>query len=102
MKCSLSISDFLEELQVFLILLFSSIFFFYFLHCSFRKAFLFLIAILLNSAFRWIYLYFSTLPFASLVFSLVCKAFSDNHFALLHFLDFKGHLNYSLTHSAYL
>ena len=29
-----------------------------------------------------IYLSFSSLPFASLLFPAICKAFSDNHFAL--------------------
>ena len=33
--------------------------------------------------FKWIYLSFSNLPFASL-FSAICKASSDNHFAFLH------------------
>ena len=48
-------------------------------------AFLLLFAILWNSAFRWIYLSFSPLPFTSLLFSAICKASSDNHFAFLHF-----------------
>ena len=65
---------------IFPILLFSSIS----LHWSLRKAFLSLLAFLWNSAFRWIYLSFSPLPLASLLFSAICKAFSDN-FALLHF-----------------
>ena len=66
---------------VFPILLFSSIF----LHCSLRKAFLSLLAILWNSVLRWIYLSFSPFPFASLLFSANCKASSDNHLAFLHF-----------------
>ena len=49
-------------LLVFRILLFSSIS----LHWSLRKAFLSLLVILWNSAFRWVYLYFSS--FASLLF----------------------------------
>ena len=43
-----------------------------------------LLAILWNSAFKWVYLSFSPLPLASLLFSAICKAFSDNHFAFLH------------------
>ena len=39
-----------------------------------------------NSAFRWAYLSFSALPFASFLFSAICKASSDNHFAFFHFL----------------
>ena len=50
------------------ILLFSSIY----LHWSLKKAFLFLFAILWNSAFKWVYLSFSPLPFASL-FTVVAQ-----------------------------
>ena len=81
MKCSLGISNFLEEIASFPILLVSSIS----LYWSLRKAFLSLLAILWNFAFRWVYLSFSPLPFTSLLFSAICKASSDNHFAFLHF-----------------
>ena len=54
------------------------------LHWLLRKAFLSLLAILWNSAFKWVYLSFVHLPFASLLFSAICKAYSDNHFAFLH------------------
>ena len=50
-----------------------------------RKAFLFLLAVLWNSAFRWVYLSFSSLPLASLLFSAICKASSDNCFAFFLF-----------------
>ena len=50
-----------------------------------RKAFLSLLAILGNSAFRGLYLSFSPLPLAFLPFSAICKACSDNCFAFLHF-----------------
>ena len=66
---------------VFPILLFPSIS----LHWSLRKAFLSLLAILWNSVFRWVYLSFSPLPLASVLFSSIYKASSDNHFAFLHF-----------------
>ena len=72
---------FLRRSRVFPILLFSSISLYWLL----RKAFLSLLAILWNSAFRWEYLFFSPLPLASLLFSAICKASSDNHFAFLHF-----------------
>ena len=39
----------------------------------------------LNFAFKWVYLSFSPLPFTSLLFSAICKASSDNHFAFLQF-----------------
>ena len=72
---------FLQRSLVFPILLFSSIS----LPWSLRKAFWSLLAILRNSAFKWVYLFFSPLPLASLLFSAICKASSDNRFAFLHF-----------------
>ena len=63
------------------ILLFSSISF----HCSHEKAFLSLLAILWSSAFSLVCLSLSPLPFASLLFSAICEASSDNHFAFLNF-----------------
>ena len=50
-----------------------------------RKVFLSLLAILLNSAFRWEYLSFYPLLFTSPLFSAICKSSSDSHFAFLHF-----------------
>ena len=72
---------FLKRFLVFPILLFSSIS----VHWSPRKAFLSLLSILWNSALKWVYLSFSPLPFTSLLFSAICKASADNHFAFLHF-----------------
>ena len=66
---------FLKRSLVFPIPLFSSIS----LHRSLRKAFLSLLAILWNSAFKWVYLSFSPLPFPSLLFSALFKVSSDNH-----------------------
>ena len=76
---------FFKRSLVFSILLFSSIS----LQCSLRKGVLSLLAILWNSAFRWVYLSFCPLLFASLPFSAIYKASSDNHFAslLLFFLQ---------------
>ena len=73
----------LTRTLVFPILLFFS----FSLHWSLRKAFLSLLAILWNSAVKWVYLSFSPLllPFTSLLFSAICKASSDKHFAFLHF-----------------
>ena len=68
---------------VFPYLLFSSIS----LHWSLKKAFLSLVAILWNSAFRCLYLSFSPLLFASLLFTAICKASPDSHFAFLHFFS---------------
>ena len=69
---------FLKRSLVFPILLFSSIS----LHWSLRKVYISLLAILWNSTLRWIYLSFSPLLFTILIFSVICKAFSDNHFTL--------------------
>ena len=70
---------FLRRSLVFPILSFSSIS----LHCLFKKFFLSLLAILWNSAFFWIYLSLSPLPFISLFFSTLYNSSSDNHFAFL-------------------
>ena len=43
-----------------------------------------LLAIVWNSAFKWLYLSFSSLPFAFLLFSAICKTSLDNHFAHLN------------------
>ena len=77
MKYSLCISNFLEEIaSLSHSIVFSSIS----LH-SLRKTFLSLLAILWNSAFKWVYVSFSPLLLTSLLFSGICKASSDSHFA---------------------
>ena len=72
---------FLNRSLVFPIVLFSSIS----LHWSLMKAFSSLLASHWNSAFKWVYLSFSPLLVASLLFSAICKASSDNHFTFFHF-----------------
>ena len=74
---------FLKRSLDFPILLFSS----FSLHCFLRKAFLALLALLWNSAFKWAYLSFSPLPFTSLLFTVISKASSDNNFTFLHFFS---------------
>ena len=74
---------FLKRSLVFPILLFSSLS----LQWSLEKAFLSLLAILWNSAFRYLYLSFSPLLFASLLFTAICKASPDSHFTFLHFFS---------------
>ena len=75
---------FLKRSVVFPILLFSSTS----LHWSLRRvsylSFLFFDGEC-NSACRSIYLSFSPLPFACLLFSATCMTSSDNHFAILYF-----------------
>ena len=73
---------FLKRSLVFPILLFFSIS----LHWSLKKALLSLLAILWNSAFRCLHLSFSPLLFASL-FTAICNASPDSHFAFLHFFS---------------
>ena len=80
MKCSLGVSNFLEEISS----LSHSVVFLYFFALITEEGLSFL-AILWNSAFKWVYLSFSPLLFASLLFTAICKASSDNHFAFLHF-----------------
>ena len=75
---------FLKRSLVFPLLLFSSSF----IHCSLKKAFLSLCAVLWKSALSWIYLSCSTLLFTSLLSLAICKASSDNHFAFLLFFCF--------------
>ena len=84
MKCFLDISSLLEEISS----LSPSIVFVCFLQCSLKKTFSSLLAILWNSAFSFVYLSLSPLPFTSLLSSAICKASSDNHFAFLHFFFF--------------
>ena len=72
---------FLKRSRVFPILLFSSIS----LHWSLRKAFLSLLAILWNSAFKWEYLSFSPLLFCFSSFHSYLQGLLRQPFCLLHF-----------------
>ena len=83
-----SFSSFLSYLQGLLRHLFCFLHFLY-LHWSLKKAFLSLLAILWNSAFRCLYLSFSPLLSASLLFTAICKASPDSHFAFLHFFSMR-------------
>ena len=81
LKCSLGISSFLEEISS----LSQSIVFLYIFAVITEEDFLISLAILWNSVFKWVYPSFSPLPLISLLFTAICKASSDNHFAFLHF-----------------
>ena len=82
MKCSLVISTFLEETSS----LSHSIVFLYFFELITEEGFLISpLALLWNSAFKWEYLSFSPLLLVSLLFTAICKASSDSHFAFFHF-----------------
>ena len=97
MKYSLDIFNFLEEISS----LSYSIVFLYFFALITEKAFLSLLAILWNSAFIWVYLSLSPLLLASLLFSAICKASPDNHFAFLHFL-FLGMVLVTAAYTVYI
>ena len=77
MKCSLGISNFLEEISS----LPHSILFFYFFALITEEGFLISPCYFLNSALKWVYLSLSPLLFASLLFTAICKDSSDSHFA---------------------
>ena len=68
------------------------------LHWSLRKAFVSLLAILWNSAFKWIYLSFSPLPLASLLFTDICKTSSES-FCLFAFLFLGDGLDHCLLYN---
>ena len=80
MKCSLGISNFLEEISS----LFYSVIFLYFFTLITEEAFLLSPCILWKSTFRWVYLYFSPLPFTSFLLA-ICNTYSEKYFAFLHF-----------------
>ena len=105
MKCSLVISNFLEEISS----LSHSVVFLYFFALITEEGFLSLLAILWNSAFKWIYLSFSPLPFASLLFMAVGKGLQTpphqplsnpvSSFVFLHSIHYIPHLSPSLEDS---
>ena len=84
MKCSLGISNFFEEISS----LSHSIVFLYFFALvteegfliSLLKAVLGLPAVLWNSAFKWVYLSFSPLPFASFLMYHGCYMLNNMQF----------------------
>ena len=88
MKCSLGISNFLEEISS----PSHSVVFLHFFKLIAEKGF-HISAILWNSAFRCLYLSFSALLFTSLQFTAICKASSDSHFAFSHFFSMVMVLN---------
>ena len=63
------------------------------LHWSLRQAFLSLLSILWNFAFKWVYISLYPLALPSLLFSAISKNSSDNHFACLHFFFLRIILN---------
>ena len=83
MKRSLGISNFLEEISS----LSHSIVFFHFFALITEEGFLISPCYFWNSAFKQVYLSFSPLPLASLLFSAIFKASADIHFTFLHYFS---------------
>ena len=77
------ISNFLEEISS----LSHSVVFFYFFALITVESFLTFPCYLWTSVFKWVHLCFSLLLFASLLFTAICKASSDSHFAFLPFFS---------------
>src|SRR5574337_1192411 len=80
MKCSLGISNFLEEITS----LSCSIVFLYFFALITEESFLISPCYSLELCIQVDHSFYP-LPLVSLLFSAICKASSDNHFAFLHF-----------------
>ena len=74
-KCSLHISNFLEEISS----VAHFVVFLNFLALIAKEGFLISPCYPLNSAFRCLYLSFSPLLFTSLLFTAICKASPDSH-----------------------
>ena len=83
MKCSLGISNFLEEISS----LSHSVVVLYFFALIAEEGFLISSCYSLELCIRCLYFSFSPLLFASLLFTAICKASSDSHFAFLHFFS---------------
>src|SRR5574341_573067 len=81
MKSPLGISNFLEEISS----LSHSIVFLYFFALITEEGFLIAPYYSLELCIQMGKSFLFSLPLASLLFSAVCKASSDNHFAFLHF-----------------
>ena len=81
MKYSLGISNFLEEICS----LSHSIIFLYFFALITEDGFLISLCYSLELCIQMGISFLSPLPFDSLLFTVICKASLDNHFAFLHF-----------------
>ena len=86
MKCSLGISNFLEEISS----LSHSIVFLYFFALISEEGFLYLSLLFFRTAFKWIYLSFSPLPLASLLFSAICYFGGQSSFEGFDYRTYTG------------
>ena len=80
-KCSLGISNFLEEISSLL----HSVVFLYFFALITKEGFLIPPCSSLELCIQMGLSFTSPLPFTSLLFTAVCKSSSDSHFDFLHF-----------------
>ena len=80
MKCSLGISNFLEEISS----LCHSVVFLYFFALIAEEGFLISSCYSLELCIQMLISSFSPLLFAPLLFTAICKASPDSHFAFLH------------------
>ena len=81
MKCSLGNSNFLEEISS----PSHSVVFLYFFALIAEEGFFISPCYSLELCIQMVYLSFSPLPLVFLLFSAICKASPDSHFAFLHF-----------------
>ena len=81
MEYSLGISDIFKEIFS----LSHSTVFIYFFALITEEGFLISPCYSLELCIQMVYISFFPLPFTSLLFKAICKAFSDSHFAFLHF-----------------
>ena len=81
MKCSFGISNILEEISS----LSHSVIFLYFFALIAEEGFLISSCYSLELCIQMGISFLFSFAFASLLFSAICKASSDNHFAFLHF-----------------
>src|SRR5574341_1199373 len=83
MKCSLGISDFLEEIPS----LSHSVVFLYFFALITEEGFLISSCYFLELCIQMFISFLFSFAFASLLFTAICKASPDSHFAFLHFFS---------------
>ena len=83
MKCSLGISNFLEEISS----LSHSVVFLYFFALITEEGFLLSLCYSLEFCIQMVKSFLFSFAFSSLLFTAICKASPDSHFAFLHFFS---------------
>ena len=83
MKCSLAISDFLDEISS----LSHSVLFLYFFAMIAEEGFLISSCYSLELCIQMLLSFLFSFGFHSLLFTAICKASHDSHFAFLHFFS---------------